>query len=153
MTGGFPSHSVGNVKSVSMSWRHRGDDNVYGLVQDCSNSSASAMELLQCYAKPSICDTCTCIKFHRPGLVTLAATTVTTIFVALSFKQFTKTHLGIHWRQMNRSSSDLRGKLIEDTRSIVLGPNKMVAILHTIFWNAFYKPIDNISTQYTTHLR
>ena len=29
-----------------------------GLVQDCSNSSALAMELLQSYTKPSISDCC-----------------------------------------------------------------------------------------------
>ena len=31
------------------------DDHIYGLVQDCSNSSALAMELMQSCAKPSIC--------------------------------------------------------------------------------------------------
>ena len=37
-------------------WRHRNDweANMDGLVQDCSNSIANALELLQSYTKPSI---------------------------------------------------------------------------------------------------
>ena len=31
-----------------------GTDDIDGLVQDCSNPSASALELLQCHTKPSM---------------------------------------------------------------------------------------------------
>ena len=33
------------------------DDDIDGLVQDCSNSIANALELLQSCTKPLICDT------------------------------------------------------------------------------------------------
>ena len=50
MTIGFPSHRASHVECVSMSWCYHIDR----LVQDCSNSIANALELLQSCAKPSI---------------------------------------------------------------------------------------------------
>ena len=49
----FPSQRASNAESVSMSQHHHDTKlDINGLVQDCSNSSALAMELLQSCTKP-----------------------------------------------------------------------------------------------------
>ena len=58
-----------------------------GLVQDCSNSSAVAMELLQSCTKPSIC------SFRLTGMVDLAAIIGT---VKLVSRQFTNIYIYVY---------------------------------------------------------
>ena len=70
-TGEFPAQKDSNAENVFIWWRHHGSGQVQsshgrhfvilysikyidGIVQDCSNSIANALELLQSYTKPSI---------------------------------------------------------------------------------------------------
>ena len=78
-SGEFPAQMASNAENVSIWWRHHEYAywphvqiwlpsqswryhrralwlHIDALVQDCSYSSALAMELLQCCTKPSICD-------------------------------------------------------------------------------------------------
>ena len=54
------SYSHGNMLIIFVSHVHKPYHDIDGLVQDCSNSSALAMELLQSCAKP----TCTVLFCH-----------------------------------------------------------------------------------------
>ena len=50
VTGECPAQMASNAENVSIWWRHHDID---GFVQDCSNSSANSLELLQSCTKPS----------------------------------------------------------------------------------------------------
>ena len=81
VTGEFPAQMASNAENVSIWWRHHEASILYtvsmrsasrdidGLVQDCSISSALAMEILQSCTKPSMC---TC----QPGKKLLYMNTV-----------------------------------------------------------------------------
>ena len=66
------------VRSVDISSIHWGNCGAYidGLAQDCSNSSALAMELLQSCTKPSIC-VCAVVKGSRNCMLPVRCQAIT----------------------------------------------------------------------------
>ena len=66
---------------------------INGLVQDCSNSSANALELLQSCAKPSICSFCYLMKKFDEGSKTQTCFSVSNFVLKEKCMQLNATSL------------------------------------------------------------
>ena len=78
-TRSFNSRSVASSAKTCKAWDNPGNSLIHvvkhidGLVQDCSNSSALAMELLQCCTKPSISSLLTPNERHFINILSIRA--------------------------------------------------------------------------------
>ena len=97
-----------------------------GLLQDCSNSIANALELLQSCTKPSLC---------RAGVKYVLSNTNTN--TNTFFPEF-QIQIQIHWQNLNKYKYKYSSSITNINTNTQWGQDKIAAILQMTYSNSLY---------------